>query len=218
MDSASVVISDDDCRAAYVLVGVPVEARVLEDEPILFPLLSEVAFSVLLLPQPALAVAVAQVLTGDPPPTPAGQRAWGETGARSPQLSTTFIYSTLLLLPAFNIKAKVILQYSHNPVKIMANPLVSLVPRVLKVLGNPLVSLVSTVAYSKSWVLRLSSLCLFSSHLPTLCPIHYTRHTTHCRCICVLIYECITISTTTPSAITPMKEKSLVRFPNFKVR
>lgn len=53
----------------YVLVGVPVEAGLFEDEPVLPPLLGEVAFGILLLPQPALTVAVAQVLTGDSPPT-----------------------------------------------------------------------------------------------------------------------------------------------------
>ena len=61
-------------EAAYILVGVPVEARVLQDEPVLFPLLHEVAFGIFLLPQPALAVAVAKVFTRDPPPTPASQR------------------------------------------------------------------------------------------------------------------------------------------------
>lgn len=48
--------------SAYILVSVPVEARLFEDKPVLPPLLGEVAFSVLLLPQPALAVAMAQVL------------------------------------------------------------------------------------------------------------------------------------------------------------
>lgn len=48
--------------SAYVLVSVPVEARLFEDKPVLPPLLGEVAFSILLLPQPALAVAMTQVL------------------------------------------------------------------------------------------------------------------------------------------------------------
>ena len=53
----------------YILVGVPVEAGLFEDKPVLPPLLSEVAFGILLLPQPALTVAVAQVLTRDSPST-----------------------------------------------------------------------------------------------------------------------------------------------------
>lgn len=63
---------------AYILVGVPVEAGLLEDEPVLPPLLGEVAFGVLLLPQPALTVAVAQVLAGNSSPTGAGQRTCGD--------------------------------------------------------------------------------------------------------------------------------------------
>lgn len=53
----------------YILVGVPVEAGLFEDKPVLPPFLGEVAFSILLLPQPALTVAVAQVLTGNSPST-----------------------------------------------------------------------------------------------------------------------------------------------------
>lgn len=61
---------------AYILVGVPVEAGLLEDEPVLPPLLGEVAFGVLLFPQPALTVAVAQVLAGNSSSTGTGERTW----------------------------------------------------------------------------------------------------------------------------------------------
>lgn len=53
----------------YVLVRVPVEAGLFEDKPVFPPFLGEVAFSILLLPQPALTVSMAQVLTGNPPST-----------------------------------------------------------------------------------------------------------------------------------------------------
>lgn len=66
-------------RAAYILVGVPVERGVLEDEPVLLPLLGEVALGILLLPQPALTVPMAQVLTGDTPTASASQRTWVES-------------------------------------------------------------------------------------------------------------------------------------------
>lgn len=36
--------------SAYILVSVPVEARLFKDKPVLPPLLGEVAFSILLLP------------------------------------------------------------------------------------------------------------------------------------------------------------------------
>lgn len=49
----------------YILVGVPVEAGLFEDKPVLSPFLGEVAFSILLLPQPTLAVTVPQILTGN---------------------------------------------------------------------------------------------------------------------------------------------------------
>lgn len=60
---------------SYILVGVPVETGLFEDEPVFPPLLGEVPFSILLLPQPALTVPMAQVLTGDPPAAGARQRA-----------------------------------------------------------------------------------------------------------------------------------------------
>lgn len=63
--------------STYILVGVPVEAGLLEDEPVLSPLLGKVAFGVLLLPQPALAVTVAQVLAGNSSPTGTGERTCG---------------------------------------------------------------------------------------------------------------------------------------------
>lgn len=67
----------------YILVCVPVQGGILEDEPVLFPFLGEVTLGILFLPEPALAVAVAQVLAGDSPPAHAGQgtpwdRASGE--------------------------------------------------------------------------------------------------------------------------------------------
>lgn len=58
---------------SYILVGVPVEARFFEDEPVLPPFLGEIAFSVFLLPQPALTVTMTQVLTGDSPSTGTGE-------------------------------------------------------------------------------------------------------------------------------------------------
>lgn len=58
----------------YILVGVPVEAGLFEDKPVFPPFLSEVAFGILLLPQPALTVPVAQVLTGDSPSTGTSER------------------------------------------------------------------------------------------------------------------------------------------------
>ena len=60
----------------YVLVGVPVEARLFEDKPVFPPFLGEITFSIFLLPQPALTVTVAKVLTGDSPSTGTGERTW----------------------------------------------------------------------------------------------------------------------------------------------
>lgn len=51
------------------MVGVPVQAGLFEDKPVLPPFLGEVAFSILLLPQPALTVTVTQVLAGNSPST-----------------------------------------------------------------------------------------------------------------------------------------------------
>ena len=56
-------------EATHLLVHVPVQAGVLQDEPVLLPLLREVTLSVLLLPQPALAVAPAQIFTRNSPLT-----------------------------------------------------------------------------------------------------------------------------------------------------
>ena len=63
----------EDPHQTHVLVGVPVQTGLFEDEPVLPPLLGEVAFGVFLLPEPPLTVPVAQVFTGDPPPTSARQ-------------------------------------------------------------------------------------------------------------------------------------------------
>ncbi len=51
------------------MVGVPVEAGLFEDKPVLPPLLGEVAFSILFLPEPAFTVTMAKVLTGNSPST-----------------------------------------------------------------------------------------------------------------------------------------------------
>lgn len=55
------------------MVGVPVEAGLLEDEPVLPPFLGEVTFGVLLLPKPAFTVSVAEVFAGNPSSTGAGE-------------------------------------------------------------------------------------------------------------------------------------------------
>lgn len=62
---------------SYILVSVPVQARLFEDKPIFPPFLGEVAFSVLLLPQPTFAVTVSQVLTGNSPATGTREGPWG---------------------------------------------------------------------------------------------------------------------------------------------
>lgn len=67
---------------SYILVGVPVEAGLFQDKPVLPPLLCKVTLSVLLLPQPALAVTVAEVLTGDSPSTGTAEGTCG--GRREP--------------------------------------------------------------------------------------------------------------------------------------
>ena len=54
-------------RHVHLLVHVPVQARVFQDEPVLLPLLREIGFSILLFPQPALTVALTQVPAGNPP-------------------------------------------------------------------------------------------------------------------------------------------------------
>lgn len=71
-----------DHMIPYVLVGVPVETGLFEDEPVLPPFLGEVSFGVLLLPQPALAVTVAQVLTGNSPSTGTSEGTCRESKAR----------------------------------------------------------------------------------------------------------------------------------------
>lgn len=53
----------------YLLVHVPVQTSVFQDEPVLLPLLWKIGFSILLFPQPALAVALTQVSAGNPPLT-----------------------------------------------------------------------------------------------------------------------------------------------------
>jgi len=57
----------------YLLVDVPVQAVVLENKPVLLPLLREVTLGISLPPQPALAVSSAQRLAGNTPPAQGGQ-------------------------------------------------------------------------------------------------------------------------------------------------
>lgn len=51
----------------HLLIHVPVQTRVFQDEPVLLPLLRKISFSVFLFPQPALTVALTQVPAGNPP-------------------------------------------------------------------------------------------------------------------------------------------------------
>lgn len=51
----------------HLLIHVPVQTRVFQDEPVLLPLLRKIGFSVFLFPQPALTVALTQVPAGNPP-------------------------------------------------------------------------------------------------------------------------------------------------------
>lgn len=64
-------------RTTHFLVHVPVEAGILQDEPVLLPFLRKVAFGILLLPEPAFAVSSTQVFAWDSPLADGGQRcAW----------------------------------------------------------------------------------------------------------------------------------------------
>lgn len=56
-------------KCLHLLIHVPVQTRVFQDEPIFLPLLWEIGFSILLFPQPALAVPLTQVPAGYPPLT-----------------------------------------------------------------------------------------------------------------------------------------------------
>lgn len=67
---------------SYILVCVPVQARLFEDKPVFPPFLGEIAFSILLLPQPALTVTVSQVLTGNSPAAGASEGPCGDEGRR----------------------------------------------------------------------------------------------------------------------------------------
>lgn len=62
-----------------LLVDVPVQAVVLQHEPVLLPFVGEVSLGVPLPPQPALAVAPAQRLAGDASPAQRGQTPSWET-------------------------------------------------------------------------------------------------------------------------------------------
>lgn len=77
---------------SYILVSVPVEARLFEDKPVFSPLLGEVAFSILLLPQPAFTVPMAKVLTGNSPTTSTGE---GTCRSRRYCASGLLIYSKM---------------------------------------------------------------------------------------------------------------------------
>lgn len=59
----------------HLLIHVPVQTCVFQDEPIFLPLLGEIGFSILLFPQPALAVPLTQVPAGYPPLTDGGYGA-----------------------------------------------------------------------------------------------------------------------------------------------
>lgn len=59
----------------HLFIDVPVQAVILQDKPVLLPLLREVALGVSLSPQPAFAVSSAQGLAGNTPPTERGQRS-----------------------------------------------------------------------------------------------------------------------------------------------
>ena len=64
-------------QRAHLLVPVPVQAAALQNEPVLLPPLGEVGLGVLLFPQPALALALAQVLAGDASLTDQGHGVLG---------------------------------------------------------------------------------------------------------------------------------------------
>ena len=64
-------------QLAHLLVPVPVQAAALQNEPVLLPPLGEVGLGVLLLPQPALALTLAQVLAGDASLTDQGHGVLG---------------------------------------------------------------------------------------------------------------------------------------------
>lgn len=59
----------------HLLIHVPVQTCVFQDEPIFLPLLGEIGFRILLFPQPALAVPLTQVPAGYPPLTDGGYGA-----------------------------------------------------------------------------------------------------------------------------------------------
>lgn len=83
----SVLLSPSTVRT-YVLVCVPVQGGILQDEPVLFPFLGEISFGILFLPEPALAVTVAQVLAGNASPAHAGEGTpWEHHGVRGGKCS-----------------------------------------------------------------------------------------------------------------------------------
>lgn len=58
-----------------LFVDVPVQAVILQNKPVLLPLLRKVALGIPLSPQPAFAVSSAESLAGNTPPTEGGQRS-----------------------------------------------------------------------------------------------------------------------------------------------
>lgn len=68
-------------KQTCLLIDVPVQAVILENKPVLLPLLRKVTLRISLSPQPALAVSSAQRLAGNTPPTQGGQTSpWNKNG------------------------------------------------------------------------------------------------------------------------------------------
>ena len=53
-------------RNIHLLIHVPVQAGVFQDEPVFLPFLGKIAFGILFFPEPTFTVALTQVFTGDP--------------------------------------------------------------------------------------------------------------------------------------------------------
>lgn len=84
---------------SHLLVPVPVQTAALQNEPVLLPPLGEIRFSVLLLPQPALAVPLAQVLAGDASLADQGQRVLGHRERWKGGHSNVWVLFFLFFLP-----------------------------------------------------------------------------------------------------------------------
>lgn len=59
----------------HLFIDVPVQAVILQNKPVLLPLLRKVTLGISLSPQPAFAVSSAESLAGNTPPTERGQRS-----------------------------------------------------------------------------------------------------------------------------------------------